>query len=339
MGSGKPTLPPAGDEFLLREFGIHIVRCSLPMPGTINVYFVKDPLPTIIDVPAAGARYVDELDRGLRAVGSSLRDIKRIIITHPHFDHYGSAREIIDRTGAEIWVLREGACWIERCKEELGRQESHRQRLLREAGAPSSDVELVTGYYRQADRFAEEARVSRLLSAGDTFELGDTAVTVVPVPGHTPFCILLHDARNRMAFTGDFLPVYISENPLVQWKDTRSPTYKTTVSYLSSLRKARAMNLQFALPGHGPPIMDPAKEIDRLLASIEKIRASVLKALREGDKTPFEIAREVFPAAPRESLFRTVSDVMGQLEMLEYEAVVRKSETMPIVCALASRGR
>jgi glyoxylase-like metal-dependent hydrolase (beta-lactamase superfamily II) len=338
MGSGKPTLPPAGDEFLLREFGIHIVRCSLPIPGTINAYFVKDPLPTIIDVPAAGTRYVDELDRGLRAAGSSVRDIKRIIITHPHFDHYGSAREIIDRTGAEMWVFREGARWIERCKGELDRQENYRQKLLSEAGAPPSDVELVAGYYRQANRFTAEARVSRLFSAGDTIELGDAAFCVVPVPGHTPFCILLHDARNRMAFTGDFLPVDISANPLVQWKDTRSPTYKTTVSYVSSLKKARAMNLKLALPGHGPPITDPTKEIDCLLATIEKMRARVLKALEERGKTPFEIAREVFPTAPRQSLFRTVSEVMGQLEMLEYEAVVRRSETMPIVFALASRG-
>jgi len=333
MGSGKQTRSPAGDEFLLREYGIHVVRCSLPIPGTINVYFVKDPLPTIIDAPAQGARYVDELDRGLRAAGSSLRDIRRIIITHPHFDHYGSAREIIDRNGAEMWVFREGACWIEDCKKELDHQESHRQRLLTEAGAPPSDVELVTGYYREATRFAEEARASRLLSAGDTFGCGGAVLTVVPVPGHTPFCILLFDAGNRVAFTGDFLPVFIPAHPLVQWKDTRSPTYKTTMSYVSSLRKARAMNLKLALPGHGPLITDPAKRVDRLLASIEARRADVLKALEEGGKTPFEIAREVFPEAPRESLFRTVSDVMGQLEMLEYEAIVRRSRTMPIVFA------
>jgi hypothetical protein len=93
------------------------------------------------------------------------------------------------------------------------------------------------------------------------------------------------------------------------------------------------MNLKLALPGHGPLITDPAKRVDRLLASIEARRADVLKALEEGGKTPFEIAREVFPEAPRESLFRTVSDVMGQLEMLEYEAIVRRSRTMPIVFA------
>jgi len=97
--------------------------------------------------------------------------------------------------------------------------------------------------------------------------------------------------------------------------------------------------VKLALPGHGPPITDPTKEIDRLLASIEKMRARVLTALEERDETSFEIVREVFPATPWQSLFRTVSDVMGQLEMLEYEAVVRRSETMPIVFALASRDR
>ncbi len=291
MGSGKLAPPPAGDEFLFREYGIHVVRCSLPIPGTVNVYFVKDPLPTIIDVPAEGASYVDELDRGLQAAGSSVREIKRIIITHPHFDHYGSVREIIDRSGAELWVFREGAHWIEQCRKELDRQESHRQRLLTEAGAPPTDVELVTGYYRETDRFAAEARASRLLSAGDTFELGDAALTVVPVPGHTPFCILLLDAGNRMAFTGDFLPVYVpAKSPCSMERCALRDIQDNSVLCFVS-QKARAMNLKLALPGHGPPITDPTKKIDRLLASIEARRADVLKVLEEGGKTPFEIAR------------------------------------------------
>jgi glyoxylase-like metal-dependent hydrolase (beta-lactamase superfamily II) len=339
MGRAKATPSSAYDEFLLRKYGIHVVRCSLPIPATINVYFVKDPIPTIIDAPAKGTRYVEELDRALHARGSSVRGIRRIIITHPHFDHYGSAGEIIDRSGAELWVFREGAHWIERCGEELERQEGHRERLLTEAGAPPSDVEIVTGYYRKASRFAAEARVSRLLSAGDTFELGDAAFAVVPVPGHTPFCTLLFDSINRTAFTGDFLPLRMPGNPLVQWNDTCSPAYRATAAYVSSLEKARAMNLRLALPGHGPPITDPERTIDRLLASMAEERARVLRVLEEGGKTPYEIAREVFPTTPRESLFRTVSDVMGQLEILEYEGAIRRSGTTPVVFGLASRGR
>lgn len=337
MGSGNLALPRFGDEPLVRRHGIHLVRCSLPIQGTLNVYFVKAPLPTIIDVPAQGGKYIDELDRGLRAAGSTIRDVKRIIITHPHFDHYGSAQEIVDQTGAELWVFQEGTRWIERCNEELDRQERYREKLLVEAGAPPSDVELVSVYYRKANRFAAEAKPSRLLWAGETFELGNAVFSVLPVPGHTPFCILLHDTENRVAFTGDFLPFHVSGAPLVQWKDTMSTMYRTTMSYVSSLRKVRTMNLKLALPGHGAPIKDPSKRIDRLLTSIEKRRAGILKALEDGGRTPYQIALRLFPEVPRESLFRMISDVIGQLEMLECETVVQRSETVPTVFSLFPR--
>ncbi len=316
---------------LAREHGIHVIRCTLPIPTTINVYFVEGVVPTLIDVPPEGERYLDELEGGLNAIGSSMGKVGRIIVTHPHFDHYGSAQRIGEASGAQIWAFGPGAHCIERYEEELNREEAYRRALLVRCGVPATDVDYVTGYYREARRFGRAAKVSRYLAAGDTFDLGGAAFSVGHVPGHTPFCILLHDAASGLAFTGDFLPPDIPSNPLVQWADMESKAYRATGSYVRSLARARKMGLRAALPGHGPPITNPVSRIGGLLALIEGRKMAVLGVLRRDGLTPFQIALEVFPRSPRESLFRTVSDVMGQLEVLEDAGVVVRSGTEPIL--------
>lgn len=330
VSSNSPRQGDSAD--LIREYGIHRVRCSLPLPAaTINVYFVREPVPTIIDAPPEGERYIEELDCGLRSVGSSVDDIKRIIITHPHFDHYGSAERISNRSGAEIWVFAGGAHWLEQYEEEFDRHHAYLRTLLTKSGVHAPDVDYVMKYYRDGSCFGHRAKVSRHLAEGDTFRLGTAIFTVNHIPGHTPFCILLHDTANRLAFTGDFVPPDLPGLPLVQWTDIRSEGYRKTGSYISSLKKVRAMNLRIALPGHGPVIEDPSDRIEGLLDLIERRKAAVLRVLYGGGKTPFQIAQEIFPPQfPRESLFRTVPEVMGQLELLEDAGIVTRREGEPL---------
>jgi glyoxylase-like metal-dependent hydrolase (beta-lactamase superfamily II) len=315
---------------LRRNHGVHVIRCSLPIPGTVNIYFVREPVPTLIDVPAAGNQFVDELDRGLRQAGSSLDAIKRILVTHPHFDHYGSAQEIVNRSGAELYVFQDSAVWVEESNEEYFRREEQRLSLLPEWGVPTADTEAVICYYHEANCFRERAKPARRISAGDTLLLGQEDFTVVPVPGHTPFCVMFYSPEGRIGFTGDFLPVLVpGKSPLVQWTDADLCGYRATSAYVSSLKETGALKFDLALPGHGPLITDPSKKIERLLGAIAKRREEILKVIERVEKTPFEIASLLFPGTPRKNLFRMVSDVMGQLEMLEDEGFVVKSTMAP----------
>ncbi len=55
----------------------------------------------------------------------------------------------------------------------------------------------------------EEARqtgpVDHILSGGETFQLGETALDIIPLPGHTPGQIGYHDRVGHNAFIGDTL--------------------------------------------------------------------------------------------------------------------------------------
>jgi glyoxylase-like metal-dependent hydrolase (beta-lactamase superfamily II) len=71
--------------------GIH--RLPLPLNGdnlrAINVYAIDggDGI-DLVDSGAVGAQGLDALQRGLRQIGRDLCDIKSIVCTHLHYDHY-----------------------------------------------------------------------------------------------------------------------------------------------------------------------------------------------------------------------------------------------------------
>lgn len=318
-------------DYFVKAEGIHTVRINTPIPDVkVNIYFIKEPVPTLIDAPPEEKLYLDELSAGLGAVGYSLEDIGRIIITHPHFDHFGSARAISDKSGAEIWISQGGARWLEGYETELHNEEMFRSMILKKAGAAASEIKFVTEFYRQANCFARGAKPARYLKRGDTFELASRSFAITEIPGHTPWCILIHDVNNATAFTGDFLVPDISSRPLVQWTDIMSKDYKTLKSYIASLKKVREMNLQIAFPGHGKIIRDPSKRIDDLLSFIDVKRRSILSILKKDRQTPLQIIRELFPDLPREGLFRAVSDVMAHLEMLEEDHLAETIDGTPV---------
>jgi glyoxylase-like metal-dependent hydrolase (beta-lactamase superfamily II) len=160
----------------------------------------------------------------------------------------------------------------------------------------------------------------------DQVPFSSTGLLVTPVPGHTPWCILIHDERNDFGFTGDFLLYEISSNPLIQRPALVPEGYGSLKAYISSLKKVSEIGLGIALPGHGKIIEHPKKRIGSLLAFIEERKVLIHNILLEGPLTPFQLLQKVFPDLNRDELFLAVSEVMGYLEVLESEGKVTRSE-------------
>ena len=94
---------------------------------------------------------------GLRKLGLDPADIKYIVVTHGHGDHYGGAKYLSETYGAQ--VLMGAADWDELA---LPRQ--------RRATPPSRGLDALNG---------------------QQLTLGDTTITIVATPGHTPGTISL----------------------------------------------------------------------------------------------------------------------------------------------------
>jgi len=107
--------------------------------------------------------------------------------------------------------------------------------LLRARPSPSFDPE------RYAIR---AATVTRTLVDGDRLDLGDRALTVVHLPGHSPGSVALLDERAGWLFSGDV--VYDDEllDDLVGSDVGR---------YVGSMRRLSTLDVRTVYPGHGAP--------------------------------------------------------------------------------------
>jgi glyoxylase-like metal-dependent hydrolase (beta-lactamase superfamily II) len=119
-----------------------------------------------------------DLDRLKAAADQHKVTIEKILLTHGHIDHCGSAKILADELGVQI----EGPhiadkFWIDR---------------LAEDGARYG----ITGRPFESDRW---------LDNGDTVTVGNLVFDVYHCPGHTPGHVVFHHPPSKLAIVGDVL--------------------------------------------------------------------------------------------------------------------------------------
>ena len=83
------------------EIGDRIVQIRLPMTGNpmryINGYLLEDEDGlTLIDCGWKGDDVLAALEEGLAEHGRTVRDVRRLLVTHFHMDHYGLAGTLVE---------------------------------------------------------------------------------------------------------------------------------------------------------------------------------------------------------------------------------------------------
>jgi glyoxylase-like metal-dependent hydrolase (beta-lactamase superfamily II) len=87
--------------------GIWRLRLALPWPGVPhgNVWAVQaDGGIVLFDTGIGGKGRMRQFDLALAQAGFGLEDVKLLVCTHSHTDHYGLAAPIVERAGCELWM-------------------------------------------------------------------------------------------------------------------------------------------------------------------------------------------------------------------------------------------
>jgi glyoxylase-like metal-dependent hydrolase (beta-lactamase superfamily II) len=86
--------------------GIHRLAIFTPFAvGRVNVFLIEDDPLTLVDAGPNSGTSLDELERGIAALGHTLVDIELVILTHQHIDHLGLASLVSSRSGAEVAAI------------------------------------------------------------------------------------------------------------------------------------------------------------------------------------------------------------------------------------------
>jgi glyoxylase-like metal-dependent hydrolase (beta-lactamase superfamily II) len=296
--------PQASSDRSWEEPGAHpvapgVFRIPLPLPGdglrAVNVYAVRDDSAvTLIDAGWSRPAAWDALGAGLRALGAELGDVRTVLVTHVHRDHFGQATALRHATGATV-VLGRG----ERPSLEYVLDSTTKDRRapwlarLRRSGAAQLIAELAASEGAEAEARESEGvweMPDRWAADNETFRAGERELLAIETPGHTRGHLTFMDPAHRLLFAGDHVLPHITpsigfEPPLVDGLPL--------ADFLASLQKIRDVDVDIVLPAHGGPFTGLAGRVDALMAHHADRLAASQEVLAGGPRTAFEVAQQL----------------------------------------------
>jgi glyoxylase-like metal-dependent hydrolase (beta-lactamase superfamily II) len=229
-----------------------------------------------------------QLERALAMCGFRIEDVRLVVCTHAHSDHYGQAATIVERAGCELWMHpkyehmsageRDPEATLER-----------RIEVARQSGVPQEPLR----------RFAEERRdhesgisaviaPNRELLPGVVVHTDLGPWTVYETPGHAPSHVCLFQPERRLLISGDHLLGRIS----LFFDFGYSPD--PVGEFLVSLGVVERLGARLCLPGHGRTFTDVRAHIDGNRELVAERLAKVRGAIAHEPLTAFEIVPRIF---------------------------------------------
>lgn len=309
----------------LAGLGIHRIPLPIPFPqagGPVNVYLLEeeDGGLLLFDAGLGSPEAQAALEAGFARLGRRFDEVRRIVVSHGHVDHYGAARFVQERHGGEVPVHAHPADAPK--IGEAGWRWKDRQvqygTYLAKLGVPVETLLLIAREGEKGYGLARRVPEVRPLVGGETLRTRHLTLRVLHMPGHTPGLLCLHDEERRIFLSADHLLEKISPNPLIELGPAgEEGWFKPLLAYVESVGRMRALDLDLVLPGHGPPFSGHRAVIDRLLPFYGERQGRIRSILDEGAKTPYELSRTLFPSARPGDLFLTMSETIGNLEAME----------------------
>jgi glyoxylase-like metal-dependent hydrolase (beta-lactamase superfamily II) len=154
------------------------------------------------------------------------------------------------------------------------------------------------------------------LKDGETIAAGDSVLTAVHTPGHSPDHLCFWNAEARQLFCGD-----------LAWKGSTvviPPTHGGDVAaYLDSLERVIELAPAVMLPAHGDVIDHPIELMREYIEHRMMRERQVINALRAGLTDPAQIVARIYPSLSTPLVSVARESVLAHLLKLEREGRAR----------------
>ncbi|HEV8312891.1 MAG TPA: MBL fold metallo-hydrolase, partial [Burkholderiaceae bacterium] len=179
-----------------------IWRLPLPLKdsplGHVNTYLVRaDDGYLLVDCGWDTADTLHALEGHLRALDVRFGDVRQLVVTHIHPDHYGLAGRLREITTANLSFHRLERLYIESRYADANELLNEMREWLRLNGTPQSELDQLNRASTSMMERVQIAYPDRTLDGGEEIPCGAFNFKVVWTPGHSAGHICLYD-RARM---------------------------------------------------------------------------------------------------------------------------------------------
>jgi glyoxylase-like metal-dependent hydrolase (beta-lactamase superfamily II) len=308
--------------------GVH--RLSIPTPfavGRVNCYLIDDDPLTLVDAGPNSGTSFDELTQGLDALGKSLEQIELVIVTHEHIDHLGLVGLVAARSGAEVAAIDHAVPIVESFATEMQANDDFASETMLRHGIPEDVVRALQSVSRAFRAWGAAADVTRVLHDGDELAFRDRTWKVHWRPGHSPTDTVFEDPERRTLVAADHLLDHISSNPLItRPREGSTERPQALVTYLDSLTKTRAMDVDLILPGHGDPVTAHRELIDERFRMHRRRADKLHRLIAERPRSAYELAQALWGNIAVTQAYLTLSEILGHTDLLLNAGKAREVE-------------
>ena len=281
-----------------REPAPGVFRLVLPLPfprlDHVNAYLLSgDEKDTLIDCgiydPAPDRDHGwDDLVEALDAGGSSPDRIERLVVTHPHIDHYGMAGRLVDETGCELWMHEAAVDELDAYRDPQSAAARVKQ-MLADHGVTQAESDELAAFEDWRGFITGIVEPTHPVKGGEEFVVGETSFEVVHTPGHSESHICPWSESDSILISGDHLLPTITPHI-----DFRRESLDPLGEFLDSLAKIESLTPALVLPGHGRPFEDGAERARAVARHHDRRLGSILQVIRREPHTASEISDEIF---------------------------------------------
>ncbi len=238
---------------------------------------------------------LETLKEGLSSIGTDLRSIESIVVTHIHPDHYGLAGRVREISGAKVALHHLDAALTKSRYLDPRDLLLEMRSFLLDAGAPKEQVEeLQTASLPALDRrsFVEP---DIEIQHEEIAPIPGRSLKVIWTPGHSPGHICLYEGRSKRLFSGDHILPRITANISYHPQSGDNPLR----DYLESLEKINNYDIEEVEPAHEYQFKEVAMRIKEIqhhhIERLVEIK-TVLKS--PPPKTAWDVAQELTWSRP-----------------------------------------
>ena len=303
-----------------REVAPEIYQVRLPLPfalNHVNCYLLRDPDGwTVVDAGLNRPEIRAQWQAVFSELGIASGQVRRIVLTHMHPDHFGAAGWLQQETGAPVyispreWEVAEVA-WVQNY------ENVDLAAYLRSVGAPQEIGATILEQQNHLRRMTLPHPVEvHLLPPGSLLTMGGRRFQAIHAPGHADGQLIFYSAEDRLMLCGDQVLLRITPNVGV-WPTSQTNPLRR---YLDSLDELRQFDVRLALPGHHGVVENWRTRVTEIAAHHEERLAAMFEAALSG-ATALQVAFVVFnfdQFSPHEMRF-AVAETLAHLEYLAEE--------------------
>ena len=271
-----------------------VFRLPLPLRdsplGHVNTYLVRsDDGYLLVDCGWDTVDTLQALEGHLRALDIAIGDVRHLVITHIHPDHYGLAGRLRELSKADLSFHRLERLYIESRYANPNELLGEMHEWLSINGTPKAELDRLNFGSMGIVERVRIAFPDRTLDGGEEIAVGKFGFKVIWTPGHSAGHICLYDARHKVLLSGDHVLPHITPSVGLHVRAASNPL----ADYLDSLRLIGRLEAELVCPGHGEPFHGLPERTAELIAHHKRRLDEIKQLLANQDDLPmsgYEIA-------------------------------------------------